>query len=60
MFRPIRFRAPPACPLRERGANYISAGMFEAFAVRDGRLVTGQYQYSERKVAEMIIEMLRV
>jgi putative intracellular protease/amidase len=28
--------------LRERGANYISTGLFKAFAVRDGRLVTGQ------------------
>ena len=32
----------------------------KAFAVRDGRLVTGQQQYSGRKVAEMIIEMLGV
>ena len=46
--------------LRERGANYVSAGLFKAFAIRDGRLVTGQQQYSGRKVAEMVIEMLGV
>ena len=37
--------------LRERGANYIQGGLFKAFAVRDGRLITGQQQYSGRKVA---------
>ncbi|MEV7180967.1 hypothetical protein [Kitasatospora sp. NPDC093679] len=41
--------------LRERGANYISAGLFKHFAVRDGRLVTGQQQYSGRKVAQAVI-----
>jgi putative intracellular protease/amidase len=52
------WRLEPA--LRDRGANYISAGLFKAFAVRDGRLVTGQQQYSGRKVAEMVIDMLGV
>jgi putative intracellular protease/amidase len=52
------WRLEPA--LRERGANYISAGLFKAFAIRDGRLVTGQQQYSGRKVAEMVISMLGV
>lgn len=46
--------------LKERGANYVSAGLFKAFAVRDGRLVTGQQQYSGRKVAQTVIEMLGV
>jgi putative intracellular protease/amidase len=46
--------------LRERGANYIHAGLFKAFAVRDGRLITGQQQYSGRKVAQMVIETLGV
>jgi putative intracellular protease/amidase len=41
--------------LRERGANYVSAGLFKAFAVRDGRLITGQQQYSSRKVAQAVI-----
>jgi putative intracellular protease/amidase len=46
--------------LKERGANYINGGLFKAFAVRDGRLVTGQQQYSGRRVAEMVIDALGV
>jgi putative intracellular protease/amidase len=45
---------------RERGANYVQSGLFKAFAVRDGRLITGQQQYSGRKVAQMVIEALGV
>lgn len=45
---------------RERGANYVQAGLFKAFAVRDGRLITGQQQYSSRKVAQAVIEALGV
>jgi len=44
--------------LRERGANYVSAGLFKAFAVRDGRLITGQQQYSGRKVAQAVLAAL--
>jgi putative intracellular protease/amidase len=46
--------------LRERGANYIQGGLFKAFSVRDGRLVTGQQQYSGREVARTVIAMLGV
>ena len=46
--------------LKERGANYVQGGMFKAFAIRDGRLITGQQQYSGRKVAQMVIEALGV
>lgn len=46
--------------LRDRGANYVSGGLFKAFAIRDGRLITGQQQYSGRKVAQMVIEALGV
>lgn len=42
--------------LKERGANYVSGGLFKAFSVRDGDLITGQQQYSGRKVADMVIE----
>jgi putative intracellular protease/amidase len=44
--------------LRERGANYVHGGLFKAFVVRDGRLITGQQQYSARKVTEMLIGAL--
>jgi putative intracellular protease/amidase len=46
--------------LRERGANYVDGGLWKAFAVRDGRLITGQQQYSGRKVAALVIEALGV
>ena len=45
---------------KSRGANYVQAGLFKAFAVRDGRLITGQQQYSGREVARLVIEMLGV
>jgi putative intracellular protease/amidase len=43
---------------RARGANYVQAGRFKAFAVRDMNLITGQQQYSGRKVAELVIAAL--
>jgi putative intracellular protease/amidase len=43
---------------RERSANYIEGGLWRPFAVRDGNLITGQQQYSGRKVAELVIESL--
>ena len=45
---------------KERGANYIQGGRFKAFAVRDGRLITGQQQYSGGEVARKVIEALGV
>ena len=44
--------------LGERGANYVQAGLFKQFAIRDGRLITGQQQYSGRKVAQLLIAAL--
>jgi len=38
----------------------VSAGLFKSFAIRDGRLVTGQQQYSGRRVAQVVIDMLGV
>ncbi len=43
--------------LRERGANYVMAGLFKAFAIRGGRLLTGRQQYSGRAVAAIVIDM---
>jgi putative intracellular protease/amidase len=43
---------------KERGANYIQGGRFKPFAVRDGRLITGQQQYSGGEVARLVIEAL--
>lgn len=44
--------------LKERGANYVQAGLFKQFAIRDGRLITGQQQYSGRKVAQAVVAAL--
>jgi putative intracellular protease/amidase len=43
---------------RARDANYVQAGLFKAFAVRDMHLITGQQQYSGREVAELVIAAL--
>jgi putative intracellular protease/amidase len=43
---------------KERGANYVQGGRFKPFAVRDGRLITGQQQYSGGEVAHLVIEAL--
>jgi putative intracellular protease/amidase len=42
--------------LKDLGANYIQAGAFRSFAVRDGNLVTGQQNFSGAETAHMIIE----
>lgn len=42
----------------ERGANFIHAGLFKPFAVRDGRLITGQQQYSSSLVIKLVLEAL--
>ena len=46
--------------LKERGANYVHGGLFKSFAFRDGRLITGQQQYSGRRVAQIVIEAMGV
>jgi putative intracellular protease/amidase len=43
---------------KERGANYVQGGLWRAFAVQDGALITGQQQYSGREVAKLVIEAL--
>jgi putative intracellular protease/amidase len=45
---------------RRRGANYVQAGLFKAFAIRDNQLITGQQQYSGTKVAQLVIESIGV
>ena len=46
--------------LRARGANYVQAGLFRSFAVRDGNLITGQQQYSGTRVADHVVHALGV
>jgi len=44
--------------LRARGANFIQAGRWRAFAVRDGNLITGQQNFSGSETARLVIEAL--
>ena len=44
--------------LRELGANYVQAGLWRSFAVRDGNLVTGQQNFSGAETARLVIETL--
>lgn len=45
--------------LRELGADYQSGPDFEAFAIRDGKLVTGQNPASSEEVARLVLEAVR-
>jgi putative intracellular protease/amidase len=45
---------------RGLGANFVVGGLFRAFAVRDGNLITGQQQYSGAKVAKLVIASLGI
>lgn len=44
--------------LKRLGANFVQAGLFRAFAVRDGNLVTGQQNFSGEETAELVIRTL--
>ena len=44
--------------LKRLGANYVQAGLWEGFAIRDGNLVTGQQNFSGGETAELIVETL--
>ena len=44
--------------LKDLGANYIQAGLFKPFAVRDGNLVTGQQNFSGAEVARVLLDAL--
>lgn len=44
--------------LTSLGANYVQAGLWRSFAVRDGNLITGQQNFSGMETAQKIIEAL--
>ena len=44
--------------LGKLGANYVQAGAWRAFAVRDGNLITGQQNFSGAETARLVIETL--
>lgn len=44
--------------LKKIGANYVQAGLWRGFAIRDGNLITGQQNFSGVETAKAIIEAL--
>jgi putative intracellular protease/amidase len=44
--------------LKALGANYIQAGLWRGFAVRDGNLITGQQNFSGSETARLVIQAL--
>lgn len=44
--------------LKKIGANYVQAGLWRSFAVRDGNLITGQQDFSGAETARLVIEAL--
>jgi putative intracellular protease/amidase len=44
--------------LKKLGANYVQAGLWREFALRDGNLITGQQNFSGAETAEVVIHAL--
>ena len=44
--------------LRKIGANYIQAGLWKGFAIRDGNLITGQQNFSGSETAGVLIQAI--
>ncbi|MBN8509433.1 MAG: type 1 glutamine amidotransferase domain-containing protein [Burkholderiales bacterium] len=44
--------------LKEIGANYVQAGLWRGFAIRDGNLVTGQQNFSGEETARLVVAAL--
>jgi putative intracellular protease/amidase len=44
--------------LEKAGANFVQAGLWRGFAIRDGNLITGQQNFSGGETAELVIETL--
>ncbi len=44
--------------LRELGANFVQAGLWRSFAIRDGNLVTGQQNFSGEATARLVLEAI--
>ncbi len=44
--------------LKKLGANYVQAGLWRGFAIRDGNLITGQQNFSGEETARLVVEAL--
>ena len=41
--------------LTKLGANYVQAGLWKGFAIRDGNLITGQQNFSGGETAKLVL-----
>jgi len=44
--------------LKALGANYVQAGLWRGFAIRDGNLITGQQNFSGEETARAVVAAL--
>jgi putative intracellular protease/amidase len=44
--------------LKNLGANYVQAGLWRGFAIRDGNLITGQQNFSGEETARLLMDTL--
>jgi putative intracellular protease/amidase len=44
--------------MKRVGANYVQAGLWRPFAIRDGNLITGQQNFSGAATAELLVQAL--
>jgi putative intracellular protease/amidase len=44
--------------LKRLGANFVQAGAWRGFAIRDGNLITGQQNFSGEETARLLVETL--
>jgi len=44
--------------MKKLGANYIQAGLWRGFAIRDGNLITGQQNFSGEETARLLVATL--
>jgi putative intracellular protease/amidase len=44
--------------LKQLGANFVQAGLWRGFAIRDGNLITGQQNFSGEETARLVVEAL--
>lgn len=44
--------------LKDLGANFVQAGLWRSFAIRDGNLITGQQNFSGEATARAVIQAL--
>jgi putative intracellular protease/amidase len=44
--------------LKRLGANYVQAGAWRGFAIRDANLITGQQNFSGMETAELFVQTL--